>query len=117
MALSKNRSPDKRWNQAAFIDDSQPDVDSLVVFGDIDMANAPDFDTALEGLPLQDGPLVVDLRNCKYLDSCGIKILIKHQRRRTQFRVLVLRGSTIARILEVAHLSELVHLELSPCER
>ena len=53
----------------------------LAVQGEVDMATAPDLDTALERVLARDGgSLIVDLRDVSFLDSTGLALLVRHDR-------------------------------------
>ena len=56
-------------------------VPVLRVTGDVDHATAPDFERAIgEALSLDGGRLLLDLTDCRYLDSAGLAVLISSLR-------------------------------------
>lgn len=99
MSISE-ATPIRRSQPGAFILDSRPEGDAIVVLGEVDIANAHDFDSSLQRALRRKKTLTVDLRQCTYFDSAGIKVLWKHDRR-ARLRVLTCANSTIERILKL----------------
>jgi anti-anti-sigma factor len=81
--------------------------------GEIDLSNAPDVASAIEGA-MPDGAteLVVDLTDTTYLDSSGVGLLVRlaerlrHRRRRMQ--LVVPEGSPIRVALELCGIPQIV---------
>jgi anti-anti-sigma factor len=74
--------------------------------GEIDMTNAGLVrDQVLESVPNDALALVIDLSECRYLDSAGIEILFdlsrRLRRRRQDLRLVVPPGSRLTRVLEL----------------
>jgi anti-anti-sigma factor len=74
--------------------------------GEIDMTNAGLMrDQLLESVPNDALALVIDLSECRYLDSAGIEILFdlsrRLRRRRQDLRLVVPPGSPLIRVLEL----------------
>jgi anti-anti-sigma factor len=66
---------------------------AVTVFGELDMATAPQVRTAIEQAVDTDGKFVIDLRACGFVDSSGIAVLATAAWRRKDLgRVLVIRG-------------------------
>jgi anti-anti-sigma factor len=74
--------------------------------GEIDMTNAGGVrDQLLDSVPNDAFNLVIDLHECRYLDSAGIEILFdlarRLGRRRQQLRLVVPPESPLMRVLEL----------------
>ena len=77
--------------------------------GEVDISNAADLGSALEGaVPQQALGLVLDLSDASYIDSAGIHLLFRLggrlARRRQQLRVVVPEAARIRRIVSLAGL-------------
>ena len=92
---------------------------AVVVEGEVDMATAPALDKELARYR---GRVVVDLRSVPFMDSSGIRVLIKHKTRLDdiggQIRLLVGSGD-IRRLFELTGLTDLFVIDdsLHPSER
>jgi anti-anti-sigma factor len=80
-----------------------------VVAGEVDISNAADLGSALEGaVPQRALGLVLDLSEATYIDSAGIHLLFRLggrlTRRRQQLRVVVPDGAPIRKIVTLAGL-------------
>ena len=52
------------------------------VRGEVDLATGPEFDHALRALPEEGvGSVIVDLTDCSFMDSTGLHLLTRTQRR------------------------------------
>ena len=79
------------------------------VTGEIDISNAADLGSALEGaMPQRALGLVLDLSEATYIDSAGIHLLFRLggrlTRRRQQLRVVVPEDAPIRKIINLAGL-------------
>ena len=92
---------------------TQGSTSIVTVFGDVDVYTAPRFDECLEGL-IADGKtnIAVDLANCTYFDSEGIKALIKAIRKRNGKADLTITGARgiVLRIFEISGLGTLIKM-------
>ena len=84
--------------------DQRPDGTAvLTAVGEIDMSNAGQLRDALDRAG--DGPLVIDLTSCEYLDSAGLTVLFTHADHielvATPLLVPVLKISGLAQLTEV----------------
>jgi anti-anti-sigma factor len=76
------------------------------IAGELDLATAPAFDDALRKVP--DGAeLVVDLSNCTFLDSTGMRSLIAVAGRLAEVAV-VAQDAAVVRTLEISGLDTVV---------
>jgi anti-anti-sigma factor len=89
---------------------------TVTIFGELDLVTVDRVSVALNAAIAADGPVVVDMRACGFVDSRGIGCLVQAALKiKEGDRVLVLRGiqPRVERILEVAGISnsELVVIE------
>src|SRR5919198_4260959 len=80
------------------------------VAGEVDISNAADLGSALEGsVPQRALGLVLDLSDATYIDSAGVHLLFRLggrlTRRRQQLRVVVPDGAPIHKIVNLAGLN------------
>ena len=73
----------------------------VTVRGELDLATAGRLDSALDTLTAED--LVLDLRPLTYLDSTGVRLLVRHDAaaRSSGRRLSLLRGAVVDRIFEL----------------
>jgi anti-anti-sigma factor len=76
------------------------------VTGEVDMTNASHVrDQLLDSVPNDALGLVIDLNECRYLDSAGIEVIFdlarRLRRRRQELRIVVPPGSPLMRVLEL----------------
>ena len=92
---------------------NQGDTSVVRVFGEVDVYTAPRLDECLQSL-ISSGTnrIAVDLENCAYIDSEGIKVLIKAVRERDGQPSLAICGARgiVLRILEITGLQALFEL-------
>jgi anti-anti-sigma factor len=91
------------------------------VAGEVDISNASDLGSALEGsVPQRALGLVLDLSQATYIDSAGIHLLFRLggrlTRRRQQLRVVVPDGAPIRKIVTLAGLGWTVPHDRSVAE-
>jgi anti-anti-sigma factor len=85
----------------------------VVIRGELDLATAPDLETAIQER-LDDGQdVVVDLRELDFMDSTGLRVLVAAHARveGTEQRFLIVRplpGAPIERILAVAGVEQVL---------
>jgi anti-anti-sigma factor len=96
--------------QGAFIRDSAEGIESLHVIGDIDIANAPEFEAAIMGMTQLPGPIVIDLTKCSYIDSSALHVFWRTSRR-LQFKVLAATSGTVRRIFDITNAREFLSIE------
>lgn len=87
----------------------------LALTGELDLATAPQLrDELVTAVDEGTQSLVLDLSGLGFLDSTGLRVLIEtHQKLEEAGGKLVLRGvaDTTARVLEIAGLNEMFHLQ------
>jgi anti-anti-sigma factor len=116
MAVPDVRRYKPLGNSAVFIRDSSEDVESLHVFGEVDMAAERDLEKALADSAPRDKPLSVNLTYCTYIDSRGIHVLQKASTKRT-LRIVVASDSTVRRILDILHAGDFLSIEYAVVPR
>ena len=84
---------------------------ALAVHGELDLATAPQLAERLEGLEAEaDGPVLVDLSSCSFVDSSGIAVLINAAKacadRRRPFTLVAPPESQPARVLTLCGIPE-----------
>jgi anti-anti-sigma factor len=92
---------------------SQGSVHVVSVLGDVDISTAPQLDACIQRrISAGKREIALDLESCSYLDSEGIKVLIKALRALSgQGRVLICgaRGA-VRRVLEISGLDGLFEM-------
>lgn len=82
-----------------------PNCRCVSVRGDLDLANANALARALE-TAAREGPTVVDLSECSYLDSTGLSVFVRHERaHRGALVVVAPRAQRSLRIFEIPGLA------------
>lgn len=83
--------------------------DSVHVFGDVDEANAAEFEDVLQHVVRLNRPLTINLTRCRGIGSLGMRALLRaRQYARSEFVTLVDRDSGAARTLEISKMERLL---------
>src|SRR5579875_696304 len=92
----------------------------LRVAGELDLASSPELERELDGiLAGAGGPLIVDLRELEFIDSTGLRVLVKaHQQAEERGRRFGLAGggSQVRRLLTLPEMGEPLAPASSPEE-
>lgn len=91
----------------------------VTVFGELDLATVEEVEAALDEAIAAEGPVVIDLRACGFIDSRGIAALVKAALRlREQDRNVLIRGARerVMRTLERAGVTSMEHLTIEPLD-
>lgn len=98
----------------AIVHETTASEECVHIIGDLDEINAPELKEKLRAVLLLGRPLAVDLRECRYIGSLGLRVLL-HARRSAPagFRTLVRVNSTPARVVHLAKLEHLLGLQHS----
>jgi anti-anti-sigma factor len=106
-----------RLNESAsplvVIHETLPSAEILHVFGDADIATAPELETSINEIvsPL---PLIVDLSECRFIDTTAISVLIRaYKRLGNLFRIVVTPQSHVERVLKITHLPAIITVTTS----
>jgi anti-sigma B factor antagonist len=80
------------------------------VSGEVDMTNAAYLrEQVLDSMPNDALTLVIDISECRYLDSAGIEVLFdlsrRLGRRRQELRLVMPPGSPLKRVIELTDVS------------
>src|SRR5688500_8458690 len=87
----------------------------MALFGELDAATAGKLDDALREAMTSEGPVVIDMRACGFVDSKGIAVLIKAAVHiGDQNREVIIRGAKdrVVRVLEVAGITSMGNLKV-----
>lgn len=90
-------------------------VYTIDVKGELDVFNVGAFEEALErasGSEL----VVVDFRQCRYIDSSSISILIRARKKTGDKIRIVAKGGSVRRVLSLTHLEDVIPVVSSPEE-
>jgi anti-anti-sigma factor len=99
--------------RAAFVHDSREGVESLHVVGDIDLANAAEFEAAIVRMSEFSEPIVIDLTCCTYMDSCALRVLLETSKR-LNFGVVAAASSAAQRVFDIMNASGSLSIEYRP---
>ena len=96
--------------QVVAILESLPQAEVLHIYGDADIATSNELQRAIAEIhsPL---PVIVDLTECRFIDTTAITVLIRAYRRLgggSRLRVVVSAQSHVERVFQVVHLSEIM---------
>ena len=85
----------------------------LVIEGELDMATASEFESALETAFAGSAPVVVDLTGCSFLDSTALNVLVRAHRRGEGRRLslVVPESSDVLRVFEVTQLDRVLDVQ------
>jgi anti-sigma B factor antagonist len=87
----------------------------FVIRGELDLATAPELDTAIQARLADGQDVVVDLRELEFMDSTGLRVLVSAHARveGTEQRFVIVRplpGAAIEKILAVAGVEQVLEL-------
>lgn len=92
---------------ATFVRDSTADGETVYVFGEIDLSNVAEMEAAIHDLLPYDGSVSVDLSGCTYLDSTGLRAIIRtYDAFSGRLQLTIPRDGSIARIFQISGLME-----------
>lgn len=64
------------------VTDLDAGIQAIAVRGELDLSTAPDLERPLEeALERGDGPILVDLSECEFIDSTGIALIVRARQR------------------------------------
>lgn len=93
---------------------------TVAIAGEIDLSVIADLDTRLEAtLAADPDPLVVDLRRVTFVDSSGLRFLLKlNEGARAEGRrfVLVAAGDPVVRVLQLAGVEDRLEIVGDPAD-
>lgn len=81
------------------------DCRCVTVRGDVDLSNARDLSATMDAAA-EGGAIAVDLSACTYLDSTGLSVFVKHERRhRGQLVIVAPKAHPSLRLFEITGLA------------
>lgn len=89
----------------------------VTVYGELDMATAPELQRALEREHREGEEVEIDLRACTFIDSTGVAVLVATASQlRTEGATMRIRGvrERVRRTFELAGLAEVDSIVLEP---
>ena len=110
-------TPDLFTDFSVHVAPTQAGGTEITIFGELDLATEARVGEALDTALGRSGPVVIDLRACPFVDSRGIRVLVRAALRlREEGRMLTLRGvqERVRHILDVAGLTESELLRVEP---
>jgi anti-sigma B factor antagonist len=97
--------------QSSVIANDDGEVHVLVAEGELDMATRAELQRELDALVDGTGRrLLVDLSRLEFIDSAGITTLYQASARFAHLAVVVVKGSQVARVLELCGMEEMLPL-------
>lgn len=91
---------------AAFIREEVEAGHILHVLGEVDLANAEEFQTAAMEIAGKTGDIIIDLTACTYMDSSGLRVIATaHKAVEDRLRVVIPKGGSVHRIFEITGLA------------
>jgi anti-sigma B factor antagonist len=92
------------------VDDLGDGIQAIAVRGELDLGTAPELEGPLEGaLERGEGPILVDLSECEFIDSTGIALIVRAWQRLdgaegSRDLVICSRNDQVRRVLDVTGL-------------
>lgn len=84
---------------------------AVIVSGEVDIFNSELFESTLSEA-LSGGPVVIDLRDCRYVDSAAIAALIRFRKKNSGDVKIVVNGKgAVRRVLSVTRIDEIIPIE------
>jgi anti-sigma B factor antagonist len=116
MHASSNHRSDSQCAEAgyAFIREALDQAETIHVFGEVDLASAPELEEALRTAADSSPGLIVDFTACTYFDSSALAVIIRATNRwGERFAVVVPKEHRTRRILAAANLERVLPIATS----
>lgn len=111
--IEEQSSIPKEPPMAAFIREDVPSGNLLHVLGEVDLANAAEFQAAVMEIVKKTGDVIIDLTACTYMDSSGLRVIATaHKEVEDRLRVVIPKGGSVHRIFEITGLAS----QFNACE-
>ena len=95
------------------IRETLPNAEVLHVFGDADIATAPELESSINEID-SSLPILVNLSECRFIDTTAISVLIRaFKRLGNKFRIVVAPKSHVERVLKITHLPAIMSVSCS----
>jgi anti-anti-sigma factor len=94
-----------------------PDGHGFILSGELDMVGAPAFAEAFAEVIHIGGPVTVDMRQLKFMDSSGIQAIIAASKAAGDDTCIVLHGvhDEVQKIVELTKIGHFPNLHIMPC--
>lgn len=96
--------------------DMIPDGHGLILSGELDLANAVEFAAALrEYIPIG-GPITIDMRKLKFMDSSGIQAIVSAANASSE-ACIILHGvhDEVQKVVTITGIDRAPNLHVVPC--
>lgn len=105
------------WNRGAFVLETTSEGEAVRILGEIDMANAADFESTIARAASVTGSVVVDLNRCTYFDSSALSALARMNRLLgDDLRVVAPSGGFAERLFELTHFTRLLNVKFESAD-
>ena len=110
--VSSPNDGDKTATLGIFIlDDTHPRASVVHVFGEATFAETRSFESAIAGAVRIGRPLVIDMRECSYMDCGAVGVIVRAAKSLgDHLRLAMLRHGQGYRILELTGLTRVLHV-------
>ena len=85
-------------------------IPMVTVRGDVDMHSAPDFRSAVDRAQGTHGLVIVDLRDCQFMDSSGLSVLLETAAKGIEV-TLRSPSDVVRRVVETTGLTETLRMQ------
>ena len=94
----------------------RPDGHGFILHGELDMANEHEFAAAFDQVLGSGGPVTVDMRQLRFMDSSGIKVIVAAAKAAPD-DCIILHGvhDSVQKIVEITGIEQLPGLHVVPC--
>ena len=93
-----------------------PDGQGFILHGELDTANEQEFAAAFAEVLGSGGPVTVDMRQLRFIDSSGIKVIVTAAKAAPD-DCIILHGvhDAVQKVVEITGVEELPNLHVVPC--
>ncbi len=98
-------------NTNRFLCDSSGNEAVVSIIGEVDIANISDFDSALQTALASNKPVIIDLTQCRYLDSTFVSSLLKTVKTCPKLRLTAKAGSSTEKVFKITGLEKVVAID------
>lgn len=96
----------------AVIHETLEPAEVLHVFGDVDIFSAPELESAIARAVRIGRILIVDLLECRYIDSTAVSVLVRaHRALGDRLRVVAPQTGTVRRVLTLTEIGRIIRVE------
>ena len=93
-----------------------PDGHGFILHGELDMASQREFEAAFERVRGSGGPVTVDMRELRFMDSSGIKVIVAAAKAAPD-DCIILHGvhDAVQKVVELTRIEQVPNLHVVPC--